>query len=202
MHSLSVVRQSGLRGAVLIAVLASQAATRVIAVYAEDFGEGREFVRAAGQAAEAGKPVVLLTVGTSRAGARAARSHTGALVSTSVAVDAACRAAGILRVSTPREMVELAQGLLAPHQPRGPRVGVAGDGGGHVALAADLATGYGLVVPAVSRALSEKLASTLPTNAATRNPVDLAGGGEQDFFNYARGIGALLESGEVDAARP
>ena len=51
-----------------------------IAVYAEDFRDGRAFVDAA---AAAGKPVVLLTVGASEASARAARSHTGALVSDS-----------------------------------------------------------------------------------------------------------------------
>ncbi len=195
----SVGNQADLNVTELIADLAAHDETEVIAVYAEDFGDGREFVGATLAAHEAGKPVVLLTVGSSRAGARAARSHTGALVSTSVAVDAACRAGGVLRVSTPREIVELAQGLLARHQPRGRRVGVAGDGGGHVALAADLIAEYGLEMPVLSAGLSEQIGSTLPSNAATANPVDLAGGGEEDFFNYARTVELLAGSGEVDA---
>jgi len=195
----SVGNQADLHVTELIEDLAAHEATRVIAVYAEDFGDGREFVRAALQAHNASKPVVLLTVGSSSAGARAARSHTGALVSGSVAVDAACRAGGMLRVSTPREMIELAQGLLAPHQPRGRRVGVVGDGGGHVALAADLATEYGLDLPGLSKELSASIAETLPANAATTNPVDLAGGGEEDFFNYSKAVASLVRSGEVDA---
>jgi acetate---CoA ligase (ADP-forming) len=196
---ISVGNQADLHIAELIEDLSAHDATRVIAVYAEDFGDGRGFVRAALQAYHASKPIVLLTVGSSIAGARAARSHTGALVSGSVAVDAACRASGMLRVTTPREMIDLAQGLLAPHQPRGPRVGVVGDGGGHVALAADLATEHGLELPLLSKGLSASIASTLPSNAATSNPVDLAGGGEQDFFNYSRAVTALARSGEVDA---
>ena len=49
------------------------------AVYEEDFRDGRGFVRAALRAREAGKPVVLITVGTSGAGARAgtARGRAG-----------------------------------------------------------------------------------------------------------------------------
>jgi len=195
----SVGNQADLHVADLIEDLAAHDATRVIAVYAEDFGDGRGFVRAAMQAYQASKPVVLLTVGSSTAGARAARSHTGALVSGSVAVDAACRAGGMLRVSTPREMMDLAQGLLAPRQPRGRRVGVVGDGGGHVALAADLATEHGLELPMLSTALQQSIASTLPSNAAVANPVDLAGGGEQDFLNYSRAVTALARSGEVDS---
>jgi acyl-CoA synthetase (NDP forming) len=195
----SVGNQADLHANELIDDLMMHDATRVIAVYAEDFANGREFVRSALRAHDAGKPVVLLTVGTSRAGARAARSHTGALVSNSVAVDAACRAGGILRVETPLEMIELAQGLLAPRQPRGRRVGIVGDGGGHVALAADLASSLGLELPVLSAKLSAEIASTLPSNAASANPVDLAGGGEQDFFNYSRAVTALARSGEVDA---
>ena len=195
----SVGNQADLLMAELIEELAAHDHTQVIAVYAEDFREGREFARAALKAYDAGKPVILLTVGSSRAGARAARTHTGAIVSASAAVDAACAAGGMLRVGTPREMMELAAGLLMPHPPRGRRVGIAGDGGGHVALAADLVAAHELEVPALSGELARRIASSLPPAAATSNPVDLAGGGEQDLFNYARTVTMLAESGEVDA---
>jgi acetate---CoA ligase (ADP-forming) len=132
----SVGNQADLDVTELIPLFAAHDPTRVIAIYVEDFRDGRALATAASHALAAGKPVVLLTVGTSRVGARAASSHTGALVSASIAVDAACRASGILRVTSPREMIELAQALLTPHLPRGRRVGIVGDGGGHVALAA------------------------------------------------------------------
>lgn len=195
----SVGNQADVEVAELIRMMAAHDPTRVIAVYAEDFRDGRALARAALQANEAGKQVILLTVGSSRAGARAAHSHTGALVSASVAVDAACSAAGMLRVTTPRQMIELAQGLLMPYQPRGRRVGVLGDGGGHVAIAADLVTEHGLELPLLSDPLAARIAASLPPTASTRNPVDLAGGGEQDFFNYERVVRMLAASGEVDS---
>jgi acyl-CoA synthetase (NDP forming) len=195
----SVGNQADLEVTDLIDVLADHEPTRVIAVYAEEFRDGRAFARASLRASELGKPVVLLTVGTSRAGARTALSHTGALVSESTAIDAACRAAGIIRAATPREMVDLAQGLLMPLLPAGRRVAAVGDGGGHLALAADLATEQGLELPLLSADLSQRIGTTLPRTASTVNPVDLAGGGEQDFFNYARTVSMLAASGEVDS---
>lgn len=192
----SIGNQADLDVAELVAALAAHEPTRVIALYCEDFRDGRAFARAA---ADAGKPVVLLSAGGSAAGARAARSHTGALVSAEVAVEAACRAAGIFRVRTPAELVDLAQALLAPHRPRGARVAIVGDGGGHGVVAADLASAAGLEVPALSGRLSEQLALELPATAVTGNPVDFAGGGEQDLKSFERVTRLLLDSGEVDS---
>jgi acetate---CoA ligase (ADP-forming) len=120
------------------------------------------------------------------------------MVSASVAVDAACRASGMLRVRSPRDMIELAQGLLMPHAPRGRRIGIIGDGGGHVALAADMVAERGLALPLLTDELATRIGATLPAGATTRNPVDLAGGGEQDFQNFVRIVREMAMSGEVD----
>lgn len=195
----SLGNQADLEAADLVRSFVAHEPTRAIAVYCEDFRDGREFARAAEAASEAGKPVLLLTVGGSAGSARAARSHTGALVSSSVAVDAACDAAGIERVATPAELVDLAQTLLACPLPHGRRVAVAADGGGHSALAADIVSELGLELPLFSDDLAARLAVGLPPTASTRNPVDLAGGGEQDISSFGRVVGGLLGSGEVDA---
>ena len=191
----SIGNQADLDAAALVEAFAADPNTRVIAAYVEDFRDGRSFARAARASAT---PVVLLAAGSSEAGQRAALSHTGALVSGSAAIDAACRAAGIVRVGTPRELVDAAQLLLAPHQPRGRRVAVVGDGGGTGVIAADVASGVGLELPQLSDELRATLAADLPATSSTVNPVDLAGAGEQDFGSYARVVGTLLRSGEVD----
>ena len=195
----SVGNQADLDVTEVISEFVKHEPTRVIAVYVEDFRDGRALAQAALNAHAEGKPVIVLTAGSSRAGARAARSHTGALVSASVAIDAACRASGMLRVMSTHEMIELAQALLMPHRPHGRRVGIIGDGGGHVALAADLVTERGLEVPLLSEGLSSRIGASLPPRAAIRNPIDMAGGGEQDLHNYQRAVRTLAESGEVDA---
>ena len=191
----SIGNQADLDAAAIVESLGADPHTGVITAYVEDFRDGRAFARAA-QAART--PVVLLAAGGSEAGHRAARSHTGALASDSAAVDAACRAAGIVRVGTPRELVDAAQLLLARDRPKGRRVAVVGDGGGTGVIAADVASTLGLELPTLSDGLRATLAGDLPATSSTANPVDLAGAGEQDFDSYARVVGALLRSGEVD----
>ncbi|HUQ54259.1 acetate--CoA ligase family protein [Lentzea sp.] len=163
--------------------------TTVVGVYLESFGPG--IVTAMSELRAAGKPVVLLTVGSSAAAQEAALTHTGALTSSLDVVDAACRRAGAVRVATPAALVDLAA-VLSCGTPRGARVGVISDSGGQGAIAADLAVAAGLSVPALTSA------DGLPAGASRRNPIDLAGAGERDLANYARAVEVLARGGEVD----
>ena len=142
---------------------------------------------------------MLLTVGTSQAAARAARSHTGAIVSGARSIDAACRAAGIERVTTPQQMIDVIEGLLLGSAATGRRVAVLADGGGHGAVGADVAEAAGLTVAAFSDGLAERLSRAIGTAGGTGNPVDLAGGGEQDIWSFQRALDELVGSPEVDA---
>lgn len=195
-RAVSIGNQADVDATELVAALGEHERTRVIGVYCEDFLDGRAFVEAA---RTAGKPVVLLTVGSTAAGRRAARSHTGALTSGREAVEAACRAGGIHLVETPRELVDAAQALLAPHRPRGWHIAVVGDGGGYGAIASDLLGGRGIDLPVLSEQTQATLRELLPPTASTANPVDLAGAGEQDVFSFARSARALLRAEDVDA---
>jgi acetate---CoA ligase (ADP-forming) len=194
-RAVSIGNQADLGATELVAALGEHEATRVIGVYCEDFRDGRAFVEAARTAR---KPVVLLTVGRTEAGARAARSHTGALTSGREAVEAACRAGGIHLVDTPRALVDAAQALLAPYRPHGRSVAVIGDGGGYGAIASDLLEGRGMELPLLSEPTQAKLHELLPPYAPTANPVDLAGAGEQDVFSFARSTRALLLADDAD----
>jgi acetate---CoA ligase (ADP-forming) len=196
---ISLGNQADLNATDCLASMIDHDPTRVIAIYVEDFGDGRAFASIAESAGRAGKPVILLTVGATPASVRTAQSHTGALVSDSIAVDAACRAGGMYRVNTPQQMIDLVQLLLTSNQPRGRRVGIVGDGGGHVAIAADRLTSHGLQVERFSDRLAAELATILPATATTSNPVDVAGGGEEDVFNFERVVRLIAQSGEADA---
>jgi acyl-CoA synthetase (NDP forming) len=195
----SLGNQADVEAAELVEAFAAHEPTRLIAVYLEDFRDGRAFARAAKAAAESGTPVVLLAGGATEASARAARSHTGALASDRAAVEAACVAAGIELVSSPKEVVDVAMGLLSHRRPAGRRIALAADGGGHVVVASDLLLAQGLELPSLSEATRAELAEALPPTATLTNPVDFAGGGEQDITSFERVTGALLRSGEVDA---
>ena len=195
----SLGNQADLEAVDLVRDLAEHDATELIAVYVEDFRDGRAFAAAAQAARAAGKHVVLLAIEHTEATARAVRSHTGALASDAAAIDAACRAAGIERVRAPQEMIDLAEGLLRAGRPAGRRIAVLADGGGHGGVAAGLAHTAGLELPALGPATVSALRARLPATAAAANPVDLAGGGEQDIRTFDHAARALLDSGEVDA---
>ncbi|NNJ04857.1 CoA-binding protein [Streptomyces sp. PKU-MA01144] len=180
----------------LVEDCAGHAGTSAIAVYAEDFGDGRAFARAA---AAAGKPVVLLTAGRGLASARSAQSHTGALTTSADVVAAACREAGVELVATPREMTVVLAALGTRVRAGGRRTAVFTDGGGHGVVAADAAEAAGLEVPELGGATRRELRSVLWEQSAVGNPVDLAGMGEQDPRSYSAAIGALLGADEVDA---
>jgi acyl-CoA synthetase (NDP forming) len=195
----SLGNQADLGATELIDAFATHDATEVIALYIEDFRDGRAFARAAAAAVSAGKPVVALAIDRGGAGARAVQSHTGALASDGAVIDAALDAAGVQRVRTPRELVDAAQALLRSPAARGRRVAVLGDGGGHVSIAAAVAANAGLEVPELSDAAAASLRGTLPAAAGVSNPIDLAGAAEQDVHVFDRIALHLLNSGEVDA---
>ncbi|MFZ0092254.1 MAG: CoA-binding protein, partial [Solirubrobacteraceae bacterium] len=98
----SLGNQADVGATEIVEALADHEATELIALYVEDFRDGRAFAAAAGAAVAAGKPVVALAIERGQATSRSVRSHTGALASDGAAIEAACRAAGIARVRTPR----------------------------------------------------------------------------------------------------
>jgi len=195
----SLGNQADLVAADFLDALAGHERTRVVGLYLEDFSDGRVFVTAAARATEAGKPVILLTGGVSRASARAARSHTGALVSDARAIEAACVAAGIVHVETPKQLVDAAQALVSGRRSRGRRVAVYADGGGHGVVAGDVLAAAGLELPPLSEQTAAALTRRLPATASVANPVDFAGGGERGLAAYADVGRILLGAGDVDA---
>jgi acetate---CoA ligase (ADP-forming) len=195
----SIGNQTDVTATEVLADLADHDDTRVVALYLESFTDGEALFGALATLRAAGKPTVLLTVGGSSASSRLARTHTGSLTSPLDVIDAACRAAGVVRVATPAELVDVARGFLAVRAARGRRVAIVGDSGGQSGIAADVAAAAGLTVPQFSVQLAERLGAQLPVGAACTNPVDLAGAGEQDLGNYAGIVEQACAAGDVDA---
>ncbi|NLU70652.1 acetate--CoA ligase family protein [Streptomyces sp. HNM0574] len=195
----SLGNQRGIDAADVLDSLVGHEPTRVIAAYIEDFRDGRRLARTLAAARDAGKPVLLLTVGRSAASGRAAASHTGALVSARATVRSMCQEAGALLLDSAGELVDTAVALLSPARATGRRVAVAGDSGGQGALAADELAERGLDVAEPSPDTAEALSRLLPAGAARGNPVDLAGAGEADLTTYAR-VARTLLTGDADAA--
>ncbi len=195
----SLGNQADLDVADLVEDCARHQETGVIAVYCEDFKDGRRFVAAAAEAARRGKPVVLLTVGGSEASIRGARSHTGALTTKGSVIDAACEAGAVHRVTSPRELVTVASTLLRFGAVSVRRVAIVADGGGHGSIASDLAEAAGLEVPELGPVLGHRLAALLPTAVAIENPVDVGSGSRLSVDSFGTVTEALLDHESIDA---
>lgn len=196
----SIGNQSDVRAGELLADLADHEPTKAIALYLESFTEATSLFETLAALRETGRPVVLLTIGADASSTRLARSHTGSLTSRMDVVDAACRDAGVVRVDSPTELIETVRTLLTAPTPSGNRIAVIGDSGGQCGIAADQAAAAGLEVPVLSEPTRRALAEQLPEGAASSNPVDLAGAGEQDLANYAVTVERALADDSVSAA--
>jgi acyl-CoA synthetase (NDP forming) len=143
------------------------------------------------------KPVVAIKAGRTEPGRRGARSHTAALATEDVVVDALFTHTGVIRAQTLDELIDV--GLLLDRQPppAGSRVAFIGNAGGPLILGTDVAVARGLLVPELSSALRATIADLVPTVAATANPVDLTSAMTGD--QVAAVTRVVAESGEVDA---
>lgn len=170
--------------------------TDVIVMYLESFGNPRKFGRIARRIGRK-KPIVAVKSGRSKAGSRAASSHTGALASADAAVDALSAQTGMIRVDTIEELFAVASLLANQPLPGGRRVGVVTNAGGPGILAADALESSGLELPVFSESLQAALRVGLPAEASVTNPVDLiASAGQAEYGHVARILGA---SDEIDA---
>jgi acyl-CoA synthetase (NDP forming) len=157
----------------VIEYLAEDDDTAVIACYVEGFRDGVKLRRALGAAAQHEKPVVMIKVGRSEAGARVASSHTAHLTGRDEIIDGLFRQYGVIRVNDVDELVDTANLFvkLRPH-PKGGRVALYGISGGAAALMAEQADSHGLEIPEFAPATQAALHEILPPGLAVGNPVD------------------------------
>ena len=171
-------------------------ATDVVLLYLESFGNPRKFARVARRVSRT-KPIVAMKSGRTSAGARAASSHTAALAGSEGAVDALFHQAGVLRVDTLEELLDVT-GLLATQPlPRGRRVAVLTNAGGLGILCADACEGAGLTLPPLAEATVEELRILLPAEASVSNPVDMLGSAVAS--SYEQALPPLLRDPGIDA---
>jgi acyl-CoA synthetase (NDP forming) len=146
--------------------------TGVIAAYIEGFKSGERLQRAADNAARKRKPIVLIKVGRSEAGARMAMAHTGHLAGSDAVHDALFKQYGITRVNDLDELLETSALFARLPRPRGDGVCIYGISGGSGALMADLCGAAGLRLPALAQHTQTALRELIPGYLTISNPVD------------------------------
>ncbi len=149
--------------------------TRVIGCFIEQFRDPQKFLRVAAMAAERRKPLVVLKIGRSEAGRRAAQAHTGSLVGSDAIADAIMRQYGVVRVDTLDEMNETLAVFHARRLPRGSGVGAIFSSGGACGLVSDLGHALGVAMPQPAPQTVEKLKTVIPDFGNISNPLDVTG---------------------------
>src|SRR5579862_5651508 len=157
--------------------------TSVILLYLESFGNPRRFARLARRIGRT-KPIVCVKAGRTRAGSRAAGSHTAALAANDTAVDALFHQAGVIRADTIDEMFDIAACLEGQPLPRGRRVAIVTNAGGPGILAVDACEAAGLIVPSFSPDARHKLTAFLPAAASLGNPIDMVASAAADQYRH------------------
>jgi acetyl coenzyme A synthetase (ADP forming)-like protein len=170
--------------------------TDVVLLYLESFGNPRKFGRLARRVARR-KPILALKGGTTRAGQRAASSHTAALAGSEAAVDALFHQAGVIRARTLEELLDATSLLASQPLPRGRRVGLLTNAGGLGILCADACEAAGLELPSLSPETEDALRELLATEASVGNPVDMLGGATPEDFE--RVLPILLADNRLDS---
>jgi acetate---CoA ligase (ADP-forming) len=172
----------------------------VILLFIEGLHDARRFAAVAGKAAAKQVPIVVMKVGRSEAGQRAAISHTAHLAGADTAYDAAFERHGVIRVFDAEEMLAAGAALSLMPAIRGGRTAVVTTSGGAGGWAADLLSAQGLELPALSESLQQRIMQFVPPYASAGNPVDTTVAVTENQGKPLMGVlDALVGSGEVDA---
>lgn len=113
----------------VIDYLGNDPGTSAILLYVESITNHRKFISAA-RAVSRVKPIILLKVGRSAAGAKAAMSHTGAMAGEDAIYDEAFKRAGLVRVNTVGDLFDCAELISKQPLPQGPNMAIVTNAGG------------------------------------------------------------------------
>lgn len=176
---------------------ASDPGTKAVLAYIEGLDDGARFMEAA-RKITAKKPLIVYKGGVTKAGMKAASSHTGAIASSGEIYGAAFRQCGAIQATTPKEMLDLAWAMSDLPLPEGNRVGVLTWGGGWGVVTADVCEESGLAVPPLTEKTIEAINKLLPPYWSRGNPIDLVG--TLDRVNHIKCLEAMMADENIDAA--
>ena len=181
-HIISTGNESDLDFADFARYLIDDPATRVIAGFVEGFKDVKKLIAVAELAAARGKPIVMIKIGRSESGARAARSHTAALTGSDALYDAVFKQFGIIRVQDYDELLETAHLLAHQGKPQKPGIAVVSHSGGISSLTADMCGQAGLDLPPLTKDAQDGINGILKDFGWAANPADVTGFARSEAF--------------------
>ncbi|MFI5417154.1 MAG: acetate--CoA ligase family protein, partial [Nitrososphaerales archaeon] len=167
----------------VLKILAEHKQTKVIVMYLEDMGNGQEFLKICKQITKKlKKPVLVLKSGRSPEGAKAAMSHTGALMGSDEIYDAVLHQAGAIRVDTMEELFDYATAFSKQPLPEKGDLVIVSNAGGPAIISTDACSKMGIKMASIED-IRPKINAVIPPWGSSRNPVDIVGDADYNRFN-------------------
>jgi acyl-CoA synthetase (NDP forming) len=186
--------ESDLKGWEYLKYFGEDPDTGLICMYIEGLKDGRKWYEEARRITPH-KPIVVIKVGVTEAGCKAAASHTGSIAGSDSIYDAAFRQAGVVRAQDASEMFDYIKGLLYCGLPEGPNIGVVSNSGGVAVETADRLIQNGLKVPTFPEDVQKDILEVIPDFGNPRNPVDLTA--SLDMNSFLRTPDIVLKQPEI-----
>jgi acyl-CoA synthetase (NDP forming) len=153
--------------------------SRVKILYFETIRDPDRLLRHATSLIRKGCRIAAVKAGTTEAGSRAATSHTGALASSDLAVDALFRKAGIVRCYGREDLTTVASVMLSPPL-KGKNLAIITHAGGPAVMLTDVLSQGGMDVPHLEGPEADRLLEHLFPGSSASNPIDMLATGNAE----------------------
>ena len=165
--------------------------SKVKLLYIENIDKPEMLLKHASSLIRKGCKIAAIKSGGSEAGSRAASSHTGALASPDVAVEALFRKAGIVRCNGREELATIASIFMHPEL-NGKNIAIITHAGGPAVMLTDALSNNGLEIPHIEGPKAEALLNKLYPGSSVANPIDFLATGT------AQQLGEIIDACEND----
>ena len=164
-----------------------ETSSRITLMYVESIDKPEKLLKHASSLIRKGCRIAAIKSGGSAAGSRAASSHTGALASSDVAVEALFRKAGIVRCNGRDELATVAAIFNYPEL-RGKNMAIVTHAGGPAVMLTDALSDGGMEIPHLEGPKAEALLAQLFNGSSVGNPIDFLATGT------AEQLGIILDA--------
>ena len=179
----------------VLKMLANHKQTKVIVMYLEDMANGQEFLKVCKHITrKLKKPVLVLKSGRSPEGAKAAMSHTGALMGSDEIYDALLQQSGAIRVDTMEELFDYATAFSKQPLPIKGGLVIVSNAGGPAIISTDACSKMGIKMAKIE-SIRKKIDEVIPPWGSSRNPVDIVG--DADFNRFDNVLDRVLKHPNV-----
>jgi acyl-CoA synthetase (NDP forming) len=172
--------------------------TKVIICLIEGVRRPEAFCAASEKALLAGKPILVLKIGSSERGQTSTQTHTGSLAGDDQVFNAVCKQYGIVRCRTLDDLIETALVLQTGRLPGGGRIAMVGFSGGTKGMFLDYAADEKALLAELSDPTVAGISALIDQSAKAENPLDVGAAASRVPGNYTEICRQVLTDPGVD----